>query len=184
MSTAYQANSTDITTYWLCLVASTGLPDSTGIAYNATGLTVQYNRIRAAAVSAVTGGGTAPVTLAAANTAHTDWGFLHIGGGVHRVDYPDAAFASGVVGVILAVFGVTDRTFVLLPMIDLVGSDPRVAAVTDVSIANAVVEAEIDALETYSRTTNTAATITGPTSGSNALTITTDAAYLPIKSIT
>jgi hypothetical protein len=55
-------------------------------------------------------------------------------------------------------------------------------AVTE--IANAVVEAEIDALETYSRTTNTAATITGPTSGSNALTITTDAAYEPIKSIT
>jgi hypothetical protein len=52
------------------------------------------------------------------------------------------------------------------------------------AIANAVVEAEIDALETYNRTTNTAATITGPTSGSNALTITTDAAYLPIKSIT
>jgi hypothetical protein len=52
------------------------------------------------------------------------------------------------------------------------------------AIANAVVEAEIDALETYSRTTNTAATITGPTSGANTLTITTDAAYEPIKSIT
>jgi hypothetical protein len=52
------------------------------------------------------------------------------------------------------------------------------------AIANAVVEAEIDALETYDRTTNTAATITGPTSGANTLTITTDASYLPIKSIT
>jgi hypothetical protein len=52
------------------------------------------------------------------------------------------------------------------------------------AIANAVIEAEIDALETYSRTTNTAATITGPTSGVNTLTITTDAAYQPIKSIT
>ena len=52
------------------------------------------------------------------------------------------------------------------------------------NIASAVVEAEIDALETYNRTSNTAATITGPTSGSNALTITTDVAYEPIKSIT
>jgi hypothetical protein len=54
-------------------------------------------------------------------------------------------------------------------------------AVTE--IANAVVEAEIDALETYNRTSNTAATITGPTSGAVTLTIATDAAYEPIKSI-
>jgi hypothetical protein len=59
---------------------------------------------------------------------------------------------------------------------------PGGSAIT--AIANAVVEAEIDALETYSRTTNTAATITGPTNGATTLTITTDAAYLPIKSIT
>jgi hypothetical protein len=52
------------------------------------------------------------------------------------------------------------------------------------AIANAVVEAEIDALETYNRTSNTAATITGPTSGAVTLTIATDAAYEPIKSIT
>lgn len=51
------------------------------------------------------------------------------------------------------------------------------------AIANAVVEAEIDALETYNRTTNTAATITGPINGATTLTITTDAAYEPIKSI-
>ena len=144
MSTAYAINSTDVTTYWLCLVASTGVPDTTGIAYNATGLTLQYNRVRAAAVSAVTGGGTAPVTLAAANTAHTDWGFLHIGGGVHRADFPDAAFATGVDGVILAVFGVSDRTFVMLPMVDLVGSDPRAAAASDASIAAATADATRD----------------------------------------
>jgi len=51
------------------------------------------------------------------------------------------------------------------------------------AIAHAVVEAEIDALETYNRTSNTAATITGPTNGATTLTITTDAAYEPIKSI-
>ena len=56
-------------------------------------------------------------------------------------------------------------------------------ASTTTDIANAVVEAEIDALETYNRTTNTAATITGPINGATTLTITTDAAYEPIKSI-
>jgi hypothetical protein len=57
------------------------------------------------------------------------------------------------------------------------------AASSTTEIANAVVEAEIDALETYNRTSNTAATITGPVNGATTLTITTDAAYEPIKSI-
>lgn len=57
------------------------------------------------------------------------------------------------------------------------------ASSTATDIANAVVEAEIDALETYNRTSNTAATITGPINGATTLTITTDASYEPIKSI-
>lgn len=51
------------------------------------------------------------------------------------------------------------------------------------AIANAVVEAEITAIKTYDRPTNTTATITGPTSGSNALGVTVDAAYNPIKTL-
>ena len=54
-------------------------------------------------------------------------------------------------------------------------------AVTE--IANASVEAQITALMTYNRSANTTATITGPTSGSNALTVTVDAAYEPIKTL-
>lgn len=57
------------------------------------------------------------------------------------------------------------------------------AASSTSDIANAVVEAEIDALETYNRSSNTSATITGPINGATTLTITTDAAYQPIKSI-
>lgn len=181
MSTAYQANSTDVTTYWFALVASTGLPDTTGVVYNATGLRLQYNRIRTAAVAAVTGSSPAPVSLAAATTAHTDWGFLHIGGGVHRVDWPDAAFAAGSDGVILSVSGVTDRTFVLLPLVDLTGSNPRAAAVDTTSISDAVVAAEITALDGLSR---------GGTSGNSTLVIngttfniTTNADALPIVAI-
>jgi hypothetical protein len=62
--------------------------------------------------------------------------------------------------------------------------DTAYDSATATAIANAVVEAEIDALETYNRSTNTSATITGPTSGTNTLTITTDSTYQPIKSIT
>jgi hypothetical protein len=151
MSTAYQANSTDVTTYWLALVASTGLPDTAGVAHNATGLTLHYNRIRESEATAVTGGSPAPQTLGADNSAHTDWGFRHIGNGVHRVDWPDAAFAAGSLGVILHVGGVSDRTFVLLPMVDLTGSDPRAAAVDSATIASAVVAAEVAALDGFTR---------------------------------
>jgi hypothetical protein len=63
----------------------------------------------------------------------------------------------------------------------LLAGAPAGSAIT--AIANAVVEAEIDALETYNRTSNTAATITGPTSGAVTLAIVTDASYEPIKSI-
>lgn len=162
MSTAYQANSTDVTTYWLAIVASTGLPDSTGVAFNATGLRLQYNRIRTAATAAVTGSSPAPVSLANDNTAHTDWGFRHIGGGVHRVDWPDAAFAAGSEGVILQVSGVADRTFVLLPMVDLTGSDPRAAAASTSSIADAVNDDAITRIGTITR---------GGTNGNSTLTV-------------
>jgi hypothetical protein len=65
---------------------------------------------------------------------------------------------------------------------DAIGS-AQLAATATTEIANAVVEAEIDALETYNRSNNTTASITGPTSGATTLTIVTDAAYEPIKSI-
>jgi hypothetical protein len=51
------------------------------------------------------------------------------------------------------------------------------------AIANAVVEAEITALKSYNRSANETGTITGPTSGSTALGITTDASYLPLKTL-
>ena len=63
---------------------------------------------------------------------------------------------------------------------DAIGaSELATDAVTE--IANAVVEAEITALKTYNRSADETATITGPTSGSNSLGVTTDASYNPIK---
>lgn len=65
---------------------------------------------------------------------------------------------------------------------DAIGaSELATDAVTE--IANAVVEAEITALKSYDRSANTTATITGPTSGTTSLTVTTDASYEPIKTL-
>lgn len=126
--TTYQAGATDVTTYWVCYDTTTNAIDETGVAYNATGLRLTYVLPRASEVTAVVGGGTAPASLAADDTAHTDWGFRHIGYGIHRVDWPDAALASGDFTCLL-VGGVADKTFVMIPSIDLTGVNPRSATV-------------------------------------------------------
>ena len=177
-NTAYLGGSTDVTVYVRGFTASTGLPYTAG-AHNTSGLTINQVRNRAAAV-AIT------AVTQTASGAHTDGGFVHIAGGLYRVDITDASVATSADSVQIVVFGVTDVVF-SVARIDIMGGDPRsatLAAAANTAIANAVVEAEIDALETYNRTSNTAATITGPTSGATTLTITTDAAYEPIKSIT
>ena len=131
--TAYPAGQSDVTTYWHAYNNTTGAK-RTDIVYNTTSLTLQYVRNRAADVQAVTGGGTAPVTLAADDTAHTDWGFRHIAGGLYRIDWPDAAFLTGVAFVVLDVFGPTDTVFVAAPgPVDILGADPR-SATADVNV--------------------------------------------------
>jgi hypothetical protein len=127
--TAYPSGQTDVTTYWIAYNNTTGAR-RTDIVFNTTSLTIQHIRNRTAEAQAVTGGGTAPVTLAADDTAHTDWGFRHIAGGVYRVDFPDAAFATGVDFVILDVFGPTDTVFAACPgSIDILGANPRAARI-------------------------------------------------------
>ena len=201
--TAYPVAQTDVTTYWVAFNSTTGAR-RTDIVFNTTSLTLQYVRNRDTKVQAVTGGSPAPVTLANENTAHADWGFRHIAGGLCRIDWPDAAFLTGVDFVMLDVFGPTDTVFVPAPGgIDLTGANPRSAttdaavvsiaadAITAASIAtdaateiaSAVVEAEITAIKSYNRSADTTATITGPTSGSTSLGVTTDATYLPIKTL-
>ena len=174
ISTAYAGGSTDVTVYLKAFTASTGEP-KTDITDATSGLTLAYVRNRAA-----------NTTFAAASQtatgAHTDGGIVHLAGGVYRVDIPDAAVASGADYVTINAYGVTDCVFTSAHL-DITGSNPRTADLTATDIANAVVEAEIDALETYNRSSNTSATITGPINGATTLTITTDAAYEPIASI-
>lgn len=93
------AGSVDVTTYFNLRLSADGLP--------ATGLTIadldlQYVRSGDTPVAKVDA-----VALAAANTAHTDNRAVEIDAtdqpGLYRVDWPDAAFATGTREVILTV---------------------------------------------------------------------------------
>jgi hypothetical protein len=171
--TTFAAGSTSKIVTVEAITISTGLPYTAG-AFNTATISATYTRL-----------GSTPTTItlvtATAGT-YTSSGFVHRGKGVYEIGAPTAALAAGADAVEFAVDGIADVLFRGC-RVELTASDPRAAALTDSSIANAVVEAEIDALETYNRTSNTAATITGPTNGATTLTITTDAAYEPIKSI-
>ena len=120
-NTAYAGNSTDVTVEVRGFTASTGLPYTAG-AFNTSGITAQYIRNRGSATT---------ITLATqtANGAHSDGGFVHVAGGVYRLDLPDAAVASGADDVIIVVSGITDVTFTAA-RIEILGADPRSATVS------------------------------------------------------
>jgi hypothetical protein len=71
-----------------------GTPE-TGVTSATAGLALQFRREGAANVAITES------DLSALTDAHADGGMLHIGTGLYRVDVPDAAFASGVAGVLL-----------------------------------------------------------------------------------
>lgn len=118
-NTAYKGNSTDVTVELRGFTASTGMPYTNG-AHNTSGITCSYIRNRGAstAISLVT---------QTATGAHTDGGFVHVAGGVYRLDLPDAAVATGTDDVIIQVSGVTDVVFTAV-RIDILGADPRAAS--------------------------------------------------------
>jgi hypothetical protein len=133
-NTAYASGSTGVTVEIRGFTASTGLPYTAG-AFNTAGITAQYIRTRSAAVS---------ITLAT-QTAAGAWasgGFVHVAGGVYRLDVPNAAFASGADDVVIVVSGITDVTFTAAT-VDLTGSDPRTAAPTTTEIADAVLDRDM-----------------------------------------
>jgi hypothetical protein len=133
-NTAYASGSTGVTVEVRGFVASTGVPYTAG-AFNTAGITAQYIRTRSAAVS---------ITLAT-QTAAGAWasgGFVHVAGGVYRLDVPNAAFASGADDVVIVVSGITDVTFTAAT-VDLTGSDPRTAAPTTTEIADAVLDRDM-----------------------------------------
>jgi hypothetical protein len=124
-------------------------------------------------------------SLSGATIAATTNDIVRVGGAMHYVELTDAEAAAGAAGDVIGCYVAADtgRLESTHGFYEITADDVTAAALTSTQIANAVVEAEIDALETYNRTSNTAATITGPTNGATTLTIATDAAYEPIKSI-
>ncbi|WP_291165348.1 hypothetical protein [Gemmatimonas sp. UBA7669] len=100
MARPIQAAATDVTLYFLAVEIATGAVVTAGIAYDAAGLELAYTRLREATVKAVVGDTPAPASLASDTATHTNWGWRHVGNGLHRADFPDEAFASGSAGVV------------------------------------------------------------------------------------
>jgi hypothetical protein len=99
MSMLVTAGAVDVTTYFHLRLAADGT-DATGLTI--TNIDMQYTRSGATPAAKVDA-----TALGAANSAHSDNTAFEIDGtdqpGVYRVDWPDAAFASGVDEVILTV---------------------------------------------------------------------------------
>lgn len=115
-NTAYLGGSTDVTVYVRGFTASTGVPYTAG-AHNTSGIGATYIRNKAASTT---------ITLATqtASAAHTDGGFVHVAGGLYRLDLPDAAVATSADSVSVQVSGITDVVFTVA-RIDILGADPR-----------------------------------------------------------
>jgi len=84
-----QKGATDQTTYVRIVDATDGTPE-TGVTSATSGLDLEYVRLGAAPVDLTES------DLGSTSAAHSDGGLIHVGGGVYRVDLPDAAVATGV----------------------------------------------------------------------------------------
>lgn len=120
-TTAYAGGATDKSVYVRGFTISTG-EIYTGGAYNTSGITAKYRRAGANAEATIT------LATQTVSGAHSDGGFVHVSGGVYRLDLPDAAIASGSDFVDIWVYGITDVVFTTAH-IDILGGDPRAATV-------------------------------------------------------
>lgn len=88
------AGSTDQSVVIRIIDSTDGTPE-TGVTSSTGGLALWYRREGAAATDLT------EADLGSLDAAHSDGGMYHIGDGYYRVDLPDAAFASGVDGVMV-----------------------------------------------------------------------------------
>jgi hypothetical protein len=132
--------STDVTRYIVLGDSTTGAPET---GYTITNLDLQYTRNRATPAAKVDA-----VALAATDTAHTDNRAIEVDAtsspGVYRVDWPDAAFATGSDKVTLVVTGTGLHPAV--EEIQLVDFDPEDAF--DPSTDTVILHADYDAAKT------------------------------------
>lgn len=110
-----QAGSTDQSIVIRIIDSSDGTPE-TGVTSATSGIDLWYRREGAASVDITES------DLSALTDAHSDGGMLHINDGWYRVDFPDAAFADGVVGVQIG--GTVTGMVVLAPYVELVDYNP------------------------------------------------------------
>lgn len=124
LNTFYPAGSTSVSVYLRAFTASTGLP-KTDVVFNTSGIAAAYIRDKSASTS---------ITLVTqtASGAYSSGGFVHVAGGVYRLDVPNAALTSGVDYVSIVVSGVTDCVFTTI-VVDL---RPRQVNVTQWSGTN------------------------------------------------
>jgi hypothetical protein len=133
-----QAGATDQTVTLRIIDSTDGTPE-TGVAFNTSGIDLEYWRHGANAATDIT---EATQTV---NGAHSDGGFVHVGHGVYRLDLPDAAVASGVTAV--DVYGTVTGMIVIGGTVDLSPPVNVVALAADTITATAIATDAIGAAE-------------------------------------
>lgn len=125
----------------------------------------------------------AQLSISGATEAASANDIVRVAGALHYVELDNTEAAAAAAGdVICARVAATTGRLESVAYFEITADDSYASGLTAGDIADAVVEAELDTVATYSRTSNTAVSLTGP-SGTRALTIVTDAAYEPIESI-
>ena len=163
ISTAYAAGATSKSVYLRGFTASTGLPYTAG-AFNTSGIAASYIRAGASAT-------TITLVTQTAGGAYSSGGFVHVTGGVYRLDVPNAAFTSGADYVDIVVSGIADVVFSTVH-VDIVGADPRAAALDAnvTSIANNAITAASIATGAITNAKFAAGAIDAASIASNAIT--------------
>ena len=116
MSRCILKGSTDQSVIIRIIDSTDGTPE-TGVVYNTSGIAMWYRR-EGATVTAIT-----EATLAAADSAHSDGGIIHLSDGYYRLDLPDAAVATGVASVMVG--GAVTGMIVIGTEIQLVNYNPQ-----------------------------------------------------------
>lgn len=117
MGRAIKLGATDQTTYVRIVDSTDGTPE-TGVTSATSGLALEYVRVGGTSTSIGTIN-----DLANQNSTHNDAGIKHVGYGLYRVDMPDAACASGAVGV--TIHGTVTGMVVVPVHHPLVAYDPQ-----------------------------------------------------------
>jgi hypothetical protein len=138
------------------IIDSTDGTPETGVTSATGGLDLEYVRDRSTVTNLT------ETDLAAVDSAHSDGGMIHLGNGYYRIDVPDAAFASGVSGVLIS--GTATGMVVIACYVPLVPFNPYADVIgtpagASLSADIATVDTVVDAIK--AKTDSLAFTVTG-----------------------